>query len=158
MPLLFVFPNQSHSRTSVALLGHYLKRQAISRAWCVHLCSELNLTSSAARSLEGPGLRGKRNCILLLAHLKCVWPFESSTAPGRSSAASPQPGQAGRQGARGACSDPQWVVLGALHLPLGTGPLGLVCFLAVAGIRAGLGQHHSLAMPLCTVEPRQLPV
>lgn len=35
-------------------------------------------------SLEGPRPRGKRNCIFLLAHLKCVWPFQRIRAPGSS--------------------------------------------------------------------------
>lgn len=60
----------------MALLGRYLKRQPFPRAWRVSLCSELNLTGTAQQSLEYPRPRGKRNCIFLLGHLKCVWPFQ----------------------------------------------------------------------------------
>lgn len=54
-------------------------------------------------SLEGPRPRGKRSFIFLLAHLKCVWPFQRIRAPGssRKKLFCLGPGWAGGQGAVG---------------------------------------------------------
>ena len=92
------------------------------RAWCVSLCSELNLTGTAQQSLERPRPRGKRNCIFLLAHLKCVWPFQGvRTSVAETPQALTRPGRQDRgfwalswslgAGARSAFGSPQRVGL-----------------------------------------------